>query len=69
MLGRQKLRDEITRLNYRVAELEERLCPCNQHDWLQIGEILDWNTPLDPDTIYEYKCKRCGKIRRSGLRL
>jgi hypothetical protein len=26
------LKAEIVRLQYRVAELEERLCPCEEHD-------------------------------------
>ena len=64
MFGKQKLKDEITRLNYRIADLEERLCPCEQHDWVIIGEILVWNHPTDPDSVYEYKCKRCGKKAR-----
>lgn len=69
MFGRQKLKDEITRLNYRIADLEERLCPCEQHDWVRTGEILVWNHPTDPDSEYEYKCRRCGKMCRSGMRL
>lgn len=33
MFGDKRLKAEIVRLSYRVAELEERLCPCEQHDW------------------------------------
>lgn len=36
MFGRAKLKAEIMRLTYRVADLEERLCPCEEHDWKQI---------------------------------
>ena len=70
MFGKQKLKDEITRLNYRIADLEERLCPCEQHDWVMVGEILEWTSRMydHPDSVYEYKCKRCGKMCRSGMR-
>ena len=30
------MKEKIMQLNYRVAELEERLCPCEEHDWKQI---------------------------------
>lgn len=57
MFGRKKMKDEILELRYRVAELEERLCPCEEHRWKQIG----WSYQ---DT-YTYKCRRCGKVIKS----
>ena len=54
----------IEKLQQRVEELEERLCPFNQHDWVEIDsyEILI-NNYLDFDTVRVYKCRRCGKKR------
>ena len=62
MFGKKKLKAEIIRLTYRVAELEERLCPCEQHLWLPVKTNYDVGTaPGDITTWRTYKCKRCGK--------
>ena len=64
MKTKRKLNEEIIKLNYRIAELEERLCPCESHDWKKIGsrfEVSD-SPVLDTYMINSYKCKRCGKI-------
>ncbi len=67
MVTKRELKEEITRLNYRISELEERLCPCEEHDWKEIGYYFTsyayYPTGLDFDTVYKYKCKRCGKLR------
>ena len=66
MFGKRKLKAEIVRLTYRVAELEERLCPCEQHDWKCTN--MDWQVVSgvgDVETVYDYKCKRCGKQMRT----
>ena len=72
MLAKKKMAlmaDEIARLTYRVKELEERLCPCEQHQWL----VTDMESVHEPDaydidyetTYYTYKCRRCGKSKRT----
>ena len=62
MFGKKKLKAEIVRLTYRVAELEERLCPCDDHRWKKIDyEFVGGTGVGDEETIYTYKCKRCGK--------
>ena len=64
MKTKRKLNEEIIKLNYRIAELEERLCPCESHDWKKIGsrfEVSD-STTLDTYMINSYMCKQCGKI-------
>lgn len=62
MYQNRKLKAEIVRLNYRISELEERLCPCSQHDWEIIGRRHDVAYGVgDAEIIYRYKCKRCGK--------
>jgi len=66
MFGKRKLKAEIVRLTYRVAELEERLCPCEQHDWKCVDMDFEYGSGVgDVETIYRYKCKRCGKQMRT----
>ena len=62
MFGKRKLKAEVVRLTYRVKELEERLCPCEQHDWVLTRtefNMLCGGCAVDA-TDY-YKCMRCGK--------
>ena len=61
MFGKEKIKTEIVRLSYRVAELEERLCPCEQHDWKRIGVDYTYDGVGCCDALYSYKCARCGK--------
>ena len=62
MFGNRKLKSEIVRLTYRVAELEERLCPCEQHLWLHVKDSFTGGTGIgDEQVLRTYKCKRCGK--------
>ena len=67
MFGKYKqMRDEIVGLRYRVKELEERLCPCAQHQWLVTDtqyEVVGCSGYAE--TFYTYKCRRCGKIKRT----
>ena len=66
MLTRRKLKAEIVRLTYRVADLEERLCPCEQHDWITVDFSFFGGTGMgDEITLYKHKCKRCGKEKES----
>ena len=65
-MTKHKMREEIMRLNYRIADLEERLCPCESHDWRHISSYFTTFTyGIDFDTINKYKCVRCGKIKES----
>lgn len=58
----RKLKEENTKLKYRIKELEERLCPCEEHDWKLISTNYQFGCRVeDIGTIYYYKCKRCGK--------
>lgn len=65
MFGNKRLKAEIVRLSYRVAELEERLCPCEQHDWKRTGVDYSYDGTGGCDAMYNYKCARCGKKMRS----
>lgn len=64
MLTRRKLRDEIVRLTYRVAELEERLCPCEDHDWVRIAHDIEYGDYGLVTSIDTFKCRRCGKSKK-----
>ena len=66
-MTKRRLRDEIVRLTYRVAELEERLCPCEEHDWKKVGSHLEFPVPEDIETIFHYKCRRCGKYKEGRI--
>ena len=66
MVTKKNLRDEIVRLTYRVAELEERLCPCEDHDWKRIGSHWVCSFPHDTTLVCHYKCRRCGKYKEEG---
>ena len=66
LFGRRKLLTEIGRLSCRVAELEERLCPCENHQWKKIDmDFVGGTGRGDEETVYTYKCKRCGKSLRT----
>ena len=61
MRTRRMLKAEIVKLTYRVAELEERLCPCEEHDWKKVGEHFIYDMGGGCVTSHQYKCRRCGK--------
>ena len=53
--GGLELKNEIIKLNYRIAELEDRLCPCEGHDWKQVDSyITSFTCGMDFDTVYKY---------------
>ena len=70
MFLKKRMSAEIVRLTYRVKELEERLCPCEQHQWLVTNIEYESETdPRDMTEYYTYKCRRCGKTRRTWKHL
>ena len=65
MMFNTRLKEENRKLRNRIYELEQILCPCEQHDLVQIGrETYFGSSPADIDYIYTYQCKRCKKIVR-----
>lgn len=70
MLGKAKLKAEIMKLEYRVAELEDRLCPGGIHDFVKIGHEVAFGLH-GMESCMNYKCKKCGKVKtrydRSGF--
>ena len=65
-MTKRKLREQILKLNYRIADLEERLCPCESHDWVQVGSSFYTTNGYDFTDVYEYKCRRCCKTKESS---
>ena len=39
-MGRKSRR--ILELEHRVKDLEERICPCGQHEWMRVGTEYVW---------------------------
>lgn len=65
-MSKRKLKEEVTKLNYRIADLEERLCPCESHDWIHTETYFTTFTKgIDFDAVNVYKCRRCGKKKES----
>ncbi len=61
-MKKTKLMLENISLKARIAELEEKICPCEQHDYIKLDYELVGGTGLgDEMTIYKYKCRKCGK--------
>ena len=61
IFANKRLMKENIRLRCRVAELEERLCPCEQHDWVKVEVTYDYDGYSHCSVRSRFKCKRCGK--------
>lgn len=60
MVFNRKLKRQLIDAQYRIKELEERLCPCESHNWVKVGYRYVFGN-CEADTVYRYKCKTCGK--------
>ena len=58
----KKLKMKLIKAQYRIKELEERLCPCEQHDWVEIHKEFMMISSSDMEVLRTYKCKTCGKV-------
>lgn len=62
MVFKRKLRGAIIRQEARIAELEEILCPCGEHEWVPTGFHFEGGTGRGDELTYYHKiCKRCKK--------
>lgn len=64
MITKRKLKEENLRQQYRILELEELLCPCEDHDWKYVDSNVEF-IGGDFMPIYKYKCRRCLKTKES----
>ena len=55
------LRNKIMHLEYRIKDLEERLCPCSSHKFKHISSRVVPDGFYDLQVIRRYKCTVCGK--------
>lgn len=61
MFGKRQ-KEKIALQAIRIAELEEILCPCEQHDFVKTDFHFEGGSGRgDELTIYHYVCKRCKK--------
>ena len=61
MFLKRHYQNTIVKLKHRIEELEERLCPCEQHQWILTGFDNHGDDYQTLTTFYKYRCKRCGK--------
>lgn len=59
----RRKQQQIFELQNRVKELENILCPFNQHDYVEIGRTYDGGDPIysREEWIVSCKCRRCHK--------
>lgn len=63
MFGRKQRK--IEKLKSRVYELEEILCPCSQHDLIQVDSITHYgDNPQSITYTRIMQCRKCKKIIR-----
>ena len=60
-VSKRFLREEVTRLQYRVKELEEKLCPAEEHDWKKVDRRCVTVCMDEEVFVTDLVCKRCGK--------
>lgn len=58
----ERHRFRVQELEHRIGELEERLCPCQSHNWKRVDYDF---AGAGLDTVYTYQCSRCGKVKRT----
>lgn len=62
-----KYKEKIMEQEFRIRELEEKLCPYEKHDWVLVRTESNIDSyGLTIDTIYICKCGRCGKVIESN---
>ena len=59
---KRELERENLKLSIRVKELERRICPFDEHEFVRTGSHAD---RIGRVTYYHFHCKRCGTVRYS----
>ena len=65
-MGKADLIRENERLRNRVSQLENILCPAEQHDFIVAERWFTYGKPVDPMAVIEHKrmiCKKCFRER------
>ena len=61
----QQRNEEVNELKRRIYELEELICPFNQHEYVKIDyrtNINSYNSNFEAYTIRRLQCVNCKKI-------
>lgn len=66
MLNRKEL-EKMIRLEYRIKELEDKLCPYEKHDWVLVRNISSITSIGEVHNEYLMKCGRCGRETVSSV--
>lgn len=66
MLNRKEL-EKMIRLEYRIKELEDKLCPYEKHDWVLVRNISSITSIGEVHNEYLMKCGRCGRETVSSI--
>jgi hypothetical protein len=64
-MRKKVLEKNVALLTNRVSQLEEILCPCEQHDFVLVDTSTHYfNAGASVDSVqtHRYMCKRCKKI-------
>lgn len=56
-----KNRIKIIELQNRIKELEEKICPCEQHEYIEVDREFISLECGNIDVKKRFKCRRCGK--------
>lgn len=59
-INRTKYELEKQKNRQRINYLENLICPCESHDYVEIG---CYSTDIYETVIHILKCKKCGKIK------
>lgn len=60
-ISRTKYELEKLKNKQRINYLENLICPCESHDYVEIGRnIIDQYGTI----VYILKCKKCGKLKK-----
>lgn len=60
----RQLEDEIVQLEFRIKELEEKICPCESHKWKLVNTDISYNGRY----TYTYKCEKCLKEKETHVK-
>ena len=57
-------REKIMVLQFRIKELEQILCPGENHEWKHVSSTFEYDGVGESRDIKRYVCQRCLKARK-----